>query len=66
MKDPDQTAWFFVVEKPQYAQREICFGSEGLQWRLMPPDDVAQLPDLVPGLRARLMLWLRERPTMPI
>jgi len=66
LKDAGQSAWFFVVKKPRDAQDQIRFGSEGLRWCLMPPADVAELPDLVPGLRDRLMLWLRETQAMPI
>ena len=60
MLDPGQIAWFFVVQLPAGAARAIRFGDEGQHWALMAPRDVAKLPDLVPGLRGRLMLWLRE------
>ena len=66
MIDPRQSSWFFVVRQPAEFAQSIRFGSEGQRWALMPLADVAQLPNLVPALRDRLMLWLRESGHAPI
>ena len=66
MKDPSQLGWFFVLRKPAADLRQIRFGAEGLSWRMLPLSDVAELPDLVPGLRGRLTLWLQGLDPAPI
>lgn len=66
MAAPIGVAWFFVLRMPSEAARDIRFGDEGQRWALMSPLDVAQLPNLVPALRDRLRLWLRETGGDPI
>jgi 8-oxo-dGTP diphosphatase len=66
MADPAQSAWFFVVMRRAEVARQIRFGSEGQRWALMDPHDVANLPNLIPALRDRLTLWLRESGSVPI
>lgn len=60
------TGWFFIVHLPAQAQHQIRFGEEGQRWALLPLHDVANMPNLVPALRARLSLWLRETGATPI
>ncbi len=64
MMDATRTAWFFVVHLP--ATSDIIFGGEGQRWALMPPSDVMILPNLLPPLRSRFRLWLRESCAGPI
>lgn len=66
MTDPMFIAWFFVVHLPATAEADIRFGDEGQRWALMPLRDVANMPNLVPALRDRLTLWLRETGRDPI
>ncbi len=66
MVDPAQVAWFFVIQLPAQAEAFIRLGSEGQRWALMLPQDVAELPDLVPALRSRFKLWLPQRGCAPI
>lgn len=66
MTDPTARAWFFVVHLPAERARDIRFGVEGQRWALMTPEDVANMPNLVPALHGRLSLWLRESGGMPI
>jgi len=66
MKDPAAIAYFFVVMLPASRVADVRFGHEGQRWGLMPPCDVAQLPNVVPGLIDRMTLWLRETGRNPI
>ncbi len=66
IKDPTSVAVFFVACLPASRASDIRFGDEGQRWALMAPELVAQLPNLVPGLRERLMLWLRKDGRAPI
>lgn len=63
---PTETAWFFVVQFPDAVRTKIAFGSEGQRWALRPLADVANMPNLVPALRERLSVWLRETGQDPI
>ena len=66
MLDRDALAWFFVIQLPPEAEQAIRFGIEGRRWALLPPSDVANMPNLVPALRDRLTLWLHARGGDPI
>lgn len=66
MMDHTSVAWFFIVHLPARAETDIRFGDEGQRWALMLLSDVANMPNLVPALRDRLTLWLRETGRDPI
>lgn len=66
MADPAQTSWFFVVMQRSEMAQQIRFGREGQHWTLMAPEDVMNLPNLVPALRGRLSHWLHEEQQEPI
>lgn len=50
--------WFFVLELPIGAERDIVFGDEGQGWKLCAPAVFLAMPDAVPFLQQRLALWL--------
>lgn len=66
MIDPAQIAWFYVLFLPSGTEMQVRFGDEGQRWALMAPEDVANMPNLVPALQARRPLWLQDRGRMPI
>ncbi len=52
--------WFFVLALPAGAEAAIVFGDEGQEWRLMTPDAVRALADIIPVLVPRLEIWRAE------
>jgi 8-oxo-dGTP diphosphatase len=51
--------WFFVTQLASGAARDIAFGGEGAGWCLMPPEQAASHPEMVPHFARILRTYLR-------
>lgn len=56
--DASVVLWFFVLSLPAEAERDVVFGDEGTEWRLMAWDDFAARPDIVPVFHIRMAAWM--------
>ncbi len=56
-----QMSWFYVLELPTGAARDVLMGDEGDAWMLMTPARFLSLDDAVPSMQARLRLWMKEQ-----
>lgn len=60
------SVWFFVLHLPAGVERQIVFGDEGQEWRLMRWDAYRALPNAVPSFMERMQLWQEETGGMTI
>ncbi len=48
---PGKISWYFAAHLPETAAREVVFGDEGQEWRLVPPEWFINHPKSVPHFR---------------
>ena len=48
---PGKLSWFFAAHLPEGAERDIVFGDEGQEWRLVAPDWFTAHPKAVPHFK---------------
>ncbi|GLQ28727.1 NUDIX hydrolase [Sulfitobacter pacificus] len=57
----DVSVWFFVGRLPFDAVKDIRFGDEGQEWRMMEVREFLNHPKGIPEFQDRLRIYLRER-----
>ena len=54
---PDTTVYFFVAKLPEGSEKDVVFGDEGQQWKLISVPDFIELKDVIPSYENRLRDW---------
>lgn len=59
--DPNISAYFFVIKNEHLKEKDVIFGSEGLYFQLLTPEEFLNLPDGVQRQQKKVLDYINKK-----